>query len=393
MATTPYDVFISYRREPGSEFAQLVRTNLERRGFRVFLDVREMGAGLFDEALVSRIEEAPDFVLILTPRTLDRCQQEGDWLRREIAHALAVGRNVVPLATPGFAFPEVADLPPDLATLPRHQSILYEHLYSDEAMDRLVKMLRSAKAVQARRTRRRTLGAVAGLLLAVAAWWGASTWLLPASRPSEAQTLQPLALYWHGFGQRLDSGRWAEFNVQDGVTMYSGDQFRLVFSPSADAYAYIVGIDPQQRVSVLFPHEAIGRNNRVRAGERYEVPDGLNWFTLDERAGAETVYLVASYDPIEDFDALITPRATPEPSGALARQVESRIASLDGVDVTGDPVPTRRGQVVRGVEIRADSRVATATLTGGQQVSQTMQFEAGGSRVVKRLLIHHEARH
>ena len=109
-------------------------------------------------------------------------------------------------------------------------------------------MLRSSSDVRKRRVRRRALGVVTILLVVAAVWWGMSTWLRPATRPSDTRMLDPLALYWHGFGQRLDGGRWAEFNVQDGVTMYSGDQFRLVFSPSADAYAYIVGIDSGQRV-------------------------------------------------------------------------------------------------------------------------------------------------
>jgi hypothetical protein len=392
MAGPTYDVFLSYRRDTGSELAQLVRTHLERRGFRVFLDVRELGAGHFDDALLTRIEEAPDFVLILGPHSLDRCRQEGDWVRREIGHAIASGRNVVPLAMPEFRFPDPSELPAELATLPRHQAIVYEHRYSDEALGKLVGMLQSAGAVRRRLARRRFLTWAAVPLVAVAAFWGLGT-RLPGWRWPGGSLLEPLAVYWHGFGQRPDADRWTEFIVQDGATMYSGDQFRIVFSPSADAYAYVVSIDSRQQVAVLFPHEAIGMDNHVRAGERYEVPDGLNWFTLDERTGTETLYVVASYDPIQDLDALFTPRAGASPDRPAAAQVEARLSSLDGLRQGSEPIATGRGRVaVRGVEIRPDRRVAAVTLTGGQQVSREMQFEAGGSRVVKRILIRHEAR-
>jgi hypothetical protein len=391
MAAARYDAFLSYRRDTGAELAQLVRGHLERRGFRVFLDVRELGAGHFDDALLTRIEESSDFVLILAPHTLDRCRQDGDWVRREIGHAIASGRNVVPLATPDFRFPDASELPPELATLTRHQAVVYEHRYSDEALDKLVGMLRSAGGVRRRRTRRRVLGWAALPILA-AAWWGLGTWA-PGLRLFGGATLEPLALYWHGFGQRLDAGRWTEFIVQDGATLYSGDQFRIVFSPNADAYAYVVAIDPQQQVSVLFPHAAIGMDNHVRAGERYEVPDGLNWFTLDERTGIETLYVVASYDPIQDLEALFRLRPGAPSAAPAAAQVVARLGSLDGLHAGDEPISTERGRVVvRGVEIRSDRRVAGAILTGGQQVTHDMQFEAGGSRVVKRILVHHEAR-
>jgi hypothetical protein len=392
VAATRFDVFLSYRRDTGAELAQLVRAHLERRGFRVFLDVRELGAGHFDDALLTRIEESSDFVLILAPQTLDRCRQEGDWVRREIGHAIASGRNVVPLATPDFRFPDASELPPELATLPRHQAVVYEHRYSDEALDKLVGMLKSAREVRRRRTRRRVLGLAAVPVLVAAAWWALGIWV-PGLRLFGGATLEPLAVYWHGFGQRLDAGRWTEFIVQDGATLYSGDQFRIVFSPNADAYAYVVSIDPQQQVSVLFPHAAIGMDNHVRAGESYEVPDGLNWFTLDERTGTEILYVVASYDPIHDLEALFRPRSDASPAVPGAAQVVARLGSLDGLRAGDRPIPTERGRViVRGVEIRPDRRIAGATLTDGKQVTRDMQFEVGGSRVVKRILVHHEAR-
>jgi hypothetical protein len=130
-----YDVFISYRRHLGSDLAQLVRRELVARGFRVFLDVRDLHAGRFDETLLRQIEQSAHFVPLLTPGALDRVQDDSDWMRREIAHALACRRPVVPLAVAGFEFPP--KLPADLAELPRQQWVRYAHEFSDEAIDRL----------------------------------------------------------------------------------------------------------------------------------------------------------------------------------------------------------------------------------------------------------------
>lgn len=135
--SAPYDVFISYRRESGSPNARLLREALEKRGYRVFLDVEDLTQGHFDEALLREIERIPNFLVVLTPGCLDRCVHEGDWLRIEIAHALATGRRIVPVTFPGFVFPEVISLPKELRGLPRHQAVEHTHRYFDAELETL----------------------------------------------------------------------------------------------------------------------------------------------------------------------------------------------------------------------------------------------------------------
>lgn len=93
-----YDVFISYRRDKrGVVAAHLVKARLEKSGYRVFLDVEELRQGNFNKALLARIESTKHFVLILTPNSLERCYQKGDWLYREIKCAFKNKRNIVPI--------------------------------------------------------------------------------------------------------------------------------------------------------------------------------------------------------------------------------------------------------------------------------------------------------
>ena len=53
--TKKYDVFISYRREGGFEFAEKLHKRLLEDGYVVAFD-KDMGKGRFDKALLSRIE-------------------------------------------------------------------------------------------------------------------------------------------------------------------------------------------------------------------------------------------------------------------------------------------------------------------------------------------------
>ena len=68
-----YDVFISYRRNGGDMTAARLYEALKNKGYRVFLDTKELGACQFDERLKEVIRDCQDFVLVVTDEGLDRC--------------------------------------------------------------------------------------------------------------------------------------------------------------------------------------------------------------------------------------------------------------------------------------------------------------------------------
>ena len=92
-----YDIFISYRRDGGKELARPLKSELERRSYRVFLDFDELKDGIFDRRIMEAIDAAPIFVVILSPHALDRCVEEDDWVRREIEYALEHDRHFIPV--------------------------------------------------------------------------------------------------------------------------------------------------------------------------------------------------------------------------------------------------------------------------------------------------------
>jgi formylglycine-generating enzyme required for sulfatase activity len=147
-----YDLFISYRRENGSQMARLLRTYLEERGYRVFLDVEELKAGHFDMALLRNIEAAQTFIVILSPGCLDRCKNDGDWLRIEIAQALKLGKKIIPLMMEGFKFPPKTEMPEDMNELDRHQAVLYSNDFFQASMDKLCGNLGSPKGIKPPKT-------------------------------------------------------------------------------------------------------------------------------------------------------------------------------------------------------------------------------------------------
>lgn len=92
-----YDIFISYRREGGAQYARILQLMLMQRGYSVFLDYDELTDGIFGEHIVKAIKDAPIFMLVLSSHALDRCRNEGDWVRKEIELAMSEGKKIIPV--------------------------------------------------------------------------------------------------------------------------------------------------------------------------------------------------------------------------------------------------------------------------------------------------------
>ena len=65
MSDIIYDIFISYRRDGGFETAKHLNDLLCHDGYSVSFDIDTLREGDFDKALLARIEQCVDFVLIV----------------------------------------------------------------------------------------------------------------------------------------------------------------------------------------------------------------------------------------------------------------------------------------------------------------------------------------
>lgn len=68
---TPYDIFISYRRTTGAQYARIIQLMLAQRGYKVFLDYDELKDGVFGKRIKAAINEA---------QCLYSCCRRGLWI-------------------------------------------------------------------------------------------------------------------------------------------------------------------------------------------------------------------------------------------------------------------------------------------------------------------------
>ena len=92
-----YDIFISYRRVGGAQYARILQLMLIQRGYKVFLDYDELTDGVFSDKIRAAIKEAPVFMLVLSGGSMTRCANEGDWVRQEITLAVKQQKHIIPV--------------------------------------------------------------------------------------------------------------------------------------------------------------------------------------------------------------------------------------------------------------------------------------------------------
>lgn len=140
-----YDIFISYRRDGGFETAKHLNDLLVHDGYTVSFDIDTLREGDFDETLLRRIDQCVDFILVVDKHTFDRTLDpefdlKKDWLRTELAYALKLRKNIIPVLLSGVnGFP--TNLPEDVADVATKNGPEYNKYYFDEFYRRLKSFL------------------------------------------------------------------------------------------------------------------------------------------------------------------------------------------------------------------------------------------------------------
>lgn len=135
-----YDAFISYRRDNGFLMAQVIYDRLKERGINCFLDLEELRSGKFDEKILVAIQQAHTFILILPRNALNRCKDEGDWVRKEILEAVRCRKTIIPVMYDGFKWPQKwnAGIPEEIRGLERMNGVSGSQEYLPAMIDKII---------------------------------------------------------------------------------------------------------------------------------------------------------------------------------------------------------------------------------------------------------------
>ena len=149
------NVFISYRRDDTQDLAGRLADRIRAvpQVQRVFIDVEEIEPGAdFASKIREALADSSVCILLIGPRWRGaggggkaRILEEGDFVRREAAAALASENKILPLLANGAAMPQPEELPADLQRLPAINALSIRHAYFDHDIELLIDTLLSRK--------------------------------------------------------------------------------------------------------------------------------------------------------------------------------------------------------------------------------------------------------
>jgi hypothetical protein len=145
-------IFISYRREDSQGVTGRLYDRLENHFGRdhIFMDVDTIQPGMdFVEAIEKAVSAADDFLVVIGPNWTEsmdaagnrRLENPQDFVRLEVATALARDVRVIPVLVNTATMPDLGDLPDNIKHLSRRNALEISHTRFSTDVDRLIHVL------------------------------------------------------------------------------------------------------------------------------------------------------------------------------------------------------------------------------------------------------------
>lgn len=163
--------------------------------------------------------------------------------------------------------------------------------------------------------------------------------------------------------------------------LYSGDRYKIDFTPDRDGYVYIFQADSAGQFFTLFPLQAfkgvvVNQTNPVSAGHRYVLPAIDKSFKLDTTTGRERLFFVftpAPHQGLESLAARLDNARSQRDQTAISASNRDLELRLTGQDLTSGDQRLR----YRGLEQIETDEVLSVAWGGADKVFNVLGQQLG----------------
>jgi hypothetical protein len=94
-------------------------------------------------------------------------------------------------------------------------------------------------------------------------------------------------------------------DFKEKVAIAAGDLFKIHIQPVQNAYVYLFLQEANGELDLLFPDGFAAFDNKAYAQTAFYIPEGEDWFTLDNAKGTERFTLLASTERLKQLETLV----------------------------------------------------------------------------------------
>ncbi len=186
---------------------------------------------------------------------------------------------------------------------------------------------------------------------------------LPGIVRAQAQDADNVNFLWAFEALVAEGNVTKQVPIREDMTLKTGDQLKMFVELRKLCFVYVIHHGAQGEVQLLFPYNTQQFTVDYQPAKLYEIPPADGWFRLNEQAGRETFYLVASAQRLLDLEKLLDtyaaapPAEQPQVATNVLTELRNLIKQHRSSVPPGRPVPIagnmRRG--VEGLEITASN--------------------------------------
>jgi uncharacterized protein DUF4384 len=184
---------------------------------------------------------------------------------------------------------------------------------------------------------------------------------LPGTASAQASDEDKVGFVWAFEALVAEGNITKQVQIKEDMKLKTGDQLKMFVELRKLCFVYVIHHGARGEIQRLFPYDIQQFTTDYQTSKIYEIPPDDGWFRINEQAGLETFYLVASAQRLADLEQLLAIYAAAQPAeqplaatnilAELRNLLKQHRASMQ----PGRPVPIagnmRKG--IEGVEIAA----------------------------------------
>jgi hypothetical protein len=93
--------------------------------------------------------------------------------------------------------------------------------------------------------------------------------------------------------------------VKEDMRLNTGDQLKMFVELRKPCFIYVIHHGARGEIQRLFPYDIQQFTTDYETSKIYEIPPNAAWFRINEQAGLETFYLLASVQRLTDLEQLL----------------------------------------------------------------------------------------